>query len=164
MLRARLPAAYPESARTCTSSGAHGRTLKSRVERIIFLIKNTSCCVCRDVLTFKRASFEVQGHFSFLCQIAKPLATLSIRKLQNKAQFHFIGGAAAPWTPLLPVSLRSVKISIPIRYGRAPKWSLVQFTLKTRQHFCYTALIRSSTIQWVKQKRRGSLVCRWPCR
>lgn len=92
MLRARLPAVYPESARTCTSSEAHGRTLKRRVERIIFSIKNTSSRVCRDVLTFKRAPFEVQGHFSFLCQVAKPLATLSIRKLQNKAQVHFIGG------------------------------------------------------------------------
>lgn len=95
MLRARLPAVYPESARTCTSSEAHGRTLKRRVERIIFSIKNTSRCVCRDVLTFKRASFEVQGHFSFLCQVAKPLATLSIRKLQNKG-----GGGVVYNTPI----------------------------------------------------------------
>lgn len=34
-------------------------------------------------LTFKGASFKVQSYFSLLCQITKPLSSLTIWKLQK---------------------------------------------------------------------------------
>lgn len=49
-------------------------------------------CISKYILTFKGASFEIQGHFPFLCQIAKPLAALSIRKLHRVRHMYSILG------------------------------------------------------------------------
>lgn len=49
-------------------------------------------CASKYVLTFKGASFKIQCHFPFLCQIAKPLATLGIRKLHRVEHIYIILG------------------------------------------------------------------------
>lgn len=59
------------------------------IKNLLHLLSSSWC------LTFERASLKVQRYLSFLCQIAKPLTSLTIWKLHKVQQSNTVLGPSA---------------------------------------------------------------------